>query len=270
MEVETGWELEGRAAVQQPFLALIGGEEFSDAFADVHAELLAMLGGGKRRAAFLPTCAADGGAEAVDYWCALAQEKLAPLGLSVETPRVVDSATANDADNARAVAEADWVYIGGGYPHVGMRVLAGSRVMDALTESMKRGSLISGASAGAMLMCARSFVMTPELQVEVSRVWEHGPPPDWNPPLPPPLDCFGWLPRIMCAPHFNRRLFPYKWIEPFLLPKGFTIVGIDEQTALVAQPDTGEWHVHGLGAVTIIGDDLKPARHDAGEKIALL
>jgi hypothetical protein len=87
-------------------LALIGGEEFSDDFEAVHAGLMAALGR-KPRVAFLPTAAAQDGTETVEYWCAQAREKLSALGAQVETPRVVDMASANEDFFANQIAEAD-------------------------------------------------------------------------------------------------------------------------------------------------------------------
>src|SRR5262245_35397814 len=111
--------------------ALIGGEEFAEGFEAVHAGLLAELGP-RRRVVYLPTATADDGAEAVDRWCSLAREKLSALGAVVQTPRIVDSASANDEGYVQMVAEADWVYLGGGYAHVAQRILLGTRVFEAL------------------------------------------------------------------------------------------------------------------------------------------
>ena len=124
-------------------LALIGGEEFADGFEDVHARLLDDVRGTPDlhrtvQVAYLPTCAADDGDEAIDYWCAIAREKLSAPGAEVLTPRVVDAASANNARYAQLVANADWIYLGGGYPHVAMRILPGTRVMDALQAALKR------------------------------------------------------------------------------------------------------------------------------------
>ena len=252
-------------------LALIGGEEFSDGFEDVHAGLLADLGG-RRRVVYLPTCAADDGGEAIDYWCTTARDRLSALGASVDTPRIVDAASANDVRHAQLIAEADWIYLGGGYPHVAMRILANTRSLDALSEAVARGALIAGASAGAMMMGARSWVITPELVAAIGRMWETGAPvPDLS--LPPPLDCLGMIPRSMCWPHFNR-VFSMKWLERGLLPTGFTLIGIDEQTALVSTDgvtdgQAARWEVRGRGSVTIIRSDLRAARHVAGDKLLL-
>jgi len=116
------------------------------------------------------------------------------------------------------------------------------------------------------LMGARSFVVTPELAAEVGRVWEDGAPADWDPPLPPALNSLGLVPRTMCAPHFNR-VFPSKWLEHGLLPEGYTLIGIDEQTALVNTH--GVWEVRGRGAITIIRADLTPWRYATGETVPL-
>lgn len=252
----------------QPHFALIGGEEFADGFEDVHAGLLADLDGGPRRVVFLPTCAADDGDEAIDYWCATAREKLSALGAVVEAVRVVDAASANDARHAQLVADADWIYFGGGYPHVAMRILPGTRVLDALNAARARGALLTGSSGGAMLMCARSFVITPEQAAAVGQYWQSGLPDDWDPPLPPPLDCLGWIPRSLCMPHFNRHLMPQTWLKRGWLPPGFSLVGIDEQTALVSR-DGQHWEVLGRGVVALIHDDPKPALYAAGETLIL-
>jgi len=250
-----------------PRLALIGGEEFSDGFEDVHASLLKDTGRIQPHVLFLPTCAADDGAEAIEYWCATAHEHFTALGASVETPRVIDQASADDPQSARLIAEADLIYFGGGYPHVAMRILPNTRVMAALLDAVQRGGLIAGSSGGAMLMGARSEVVTPELAEEIGRVWEHGAPPDWDPPLPEMIDCLGWVAHGFCAPHFNR-VFSWKWLEHGVLAEGEVMIGIDEQTALVSRT-ADQWEVRGHGAVTLIRDDLQPKRYAAGVSVTL-
>lgn len=251
----------------QPYLALIGGEEFAEGFETVHAGLLADAPG--KRVVFLPTCAADDGDEALEYWRKTAREKFSALGASVEAPRVVDTSSANDETHARLVADADLIYFGGGYPHVAMRILPNTRVLEAARAAMKRGAIIAGSSGGAMLMCAHSFIVTPEHAADLSLVWEKGSPPDWDPPMPPPVDGLNLIPRSSCAPHFDR-VFPAGWLKRGHLPKGVTLIGIDEQTALARTPKTnGQWEVRGRGGVTIIGSDMKRASYRAGERISL-
>lgn len=248
-------------------LALIGGEEFAAGFEDVHASLLKDTGRAQPRLVFLPTCAADDGDEAIEYWCNTAREKFTALGAIVETPRVIDRDSADDVHHAQLIAEADLIYFGGGYPHVAMRILPGTRVMAALHDAVQRGALIAGSSGGAMLMGARSEVVTPELAEEIGRVWENGAPPDWNPPLPEFIDCLGWVRHSFCAPHFNR-VFSWKWLEHGILADGEVMIGIDEQTALVSRADH-QWEVRGRGGVTLIQADHRPKRYAAGESVTL-
>lgn len=254
-------------------LALIGGEEFSPGFEAVHAALLAeaerLVPRRPARVVFLPTCAADDGDEAVDYWCTTARAQLSALGAEVETPRVVDGPSANDAHHAALVAEADWIYLGGGYPHVAMRLLPGSRVLEALRAALARGVLVSGASGGAMLMGGAAPIITPEIAAAIGQVWEApgGAPANWDPPQPKLIECLDLVPRTMCAPHYNR-VFAFKWLERGLLPSGFTLVGIDEQTALLSGADS-TWSVMGRGAVTLYDDRLRASRYDTGERLQL-
>ena len=250
-----------------PRLALIGGEEFADGFEDIHASLLKDTGRAQPRLVFLTTCAADDGDEAIEYWCTTAREQFTALGAIVETPRVIDRASADDVRYTQLIADADLIYFGGGYPHVAMRILPDTRVMAALQDALQRGVLIAGSSGGAMLMGARSEVITPELAAEIGRVWEAGPPPNWDPPLPVLIDCLGWVAHGFCAPHFNR-VFTWKWLEHGILADGEVMIGIDEQTALVAHDDH-QWEVRGRGGVTLIRNDLKPVRYHARESVRL-
>ncbi len=248
-------------------LALIGGEEFANGFEDVHASLLKDTGRAQPHLVFLPTCAADDGAEAIEYWCNTAREQFTALGAIVETPRVIDRASADDVHYAQMIANADLIYFGGGYPHVAMRILPDTRVMAALQDAVRRGVLIAGSSGGAMLMGAHSEVVTLELAAEIGRVWEHGAPPDWDPPLTEMIDCLGWVAQGFCSPHFNR-VFTWKWLEQGILSDGEVLIGIDEQTALVSRTDH-QWEVRGRGTVTLIRSDRRPTRYAAGESVAL-
>ena len=248
-------------------VALIGGEEFAPGFEDVHASLLQDTGRAQPHVIFLPTCAADDGTEAIDYWCAVAREQFTALGAIVETPRVVDRASADDVRYAQLIVEADLIYFGGGYPHVAMRILPGSRVMAALQDALQRGVLMAGSSGGAMLVGARSEVITPELAEEISRVWDAGAPPDWDPPFTEIIDCLGWVAHGFCAPHFNR-VFTWKWLEHGILADSDVLIGIDEQTALVSRADQ-RWVVRGRGGVTLIANDRQPRRIAAGESLTL-
>ena len=232
-------------------LVLIGGEEFADGFEDVHAAILSQVAGGRSRGVFLPTCATHDGIDTVKYWCQKAKEKLSPVSASVETPLIVDSQSANDPASVALLASADWIYLGGGYPQVGMSILAGTHSLEALRRAAARGVLIIGASAGAMMMCTRSVVITPGLMNGTS--------------APEPLDCLGFVRDSLCVPHFNAS-WAERWLEDELRPKDLTLIGIDEQTALVHT--RGAWEVLGHGRVGILEKDKTLAWHRAGQQVS--
>ena len=48
----------------------------------------------------------------------------------------MDTPSANDETHARLVADADLIYFGGGYPHVAMRILPNTRVLEAARAAM--------------------------------------------------------------------------------------------------------------------------------------
>jgi len=233
-------------------LALIGGEEFEDGFDAAHAALISPIAGGKSRGVFLPTCAAHDGLEVVKSWCRRAQQRLGPYSAKVDAPLVVDQASANDPAHAQLVAEADWVYLGGGFPHIGMGALDGTLVMHELRQAAARGALILGASAGAMMMCARSFVITPGFMSGAT-------PPE-------PLTCLGFVPGSMCLPHFNRS-YAQRWLSNDLRPSGVQLIGIDEYTALVHTDS--KWEVVGNGTVSLFAKDAHLMRYVAGQSVPM-
>jgi cyanophycinase-like exopeptidase len=237
-------------------IALIGGETTQKTFENVHIRLadLARSTPNSRedwplRVVYLVSCAAHDGDERVDYLRERAQKTLGSLGLEVFTPRIIDHQSANDPDNACVVAEADWIYFSGGHPNVGMNILKESRVFQAIMNAYQRGVLISGSSAGAMILCSHSIIITPELNAEVEKIIRRGEGlSDWH--ISPPLiqKCLGMVPRSMCWPHMNV-FFSAEWAQS-LLQDGHRFIGVDEQTAAVKSGD-GRWQVWGLGKVAV-------------------
>lgn len=255
-------------------IALIGGEEFSDGFEDVHRNLVDMLRSAKSikkrpmRVVYLPSNAAKDGLETVQFWCEQAQQRLGKLGLAVLTPLVIDSASANDSSNAAAVANADWVYLGGGFPHVGMGILSGSLVETALYRAHEAGALIAGASAGAMMLCEKSWVISPEMDKAISSAIVAGKDVETiDLPDLEFLDCLGLVKAAMCLPHLNQ-FFPHRWLRSGMLPVRMRLIGIDEQTALV-NLDGNTWEVLGEGRVVIVNTDFNLLELRTGERVQL-
>jgi len=254
-------------------LALFGGETSTPEFESVHLRLVdlarstrSLSYSHKIRVVYLTTCASQDGAERVDYLRERATQVLGSIGLEVLTPPVIDHQTANDAKYAKQVSEADWIYFSGGKPHVGMRILAGSRVLDAILAAWDRGVLLSGSSAGAMLLCSHSIVITPEMDTEVGKMIRKGEGiSTWKIPMPPLEKCLGLVPRSMCWPHMNV-IFSPEWVRSFL-PEGYRFIGVDEQTAAV-RDTKGKWQVWGEGSV-VVGTSEALQKYTAGDTLNL-
>jgi len=170
--------------------------------------------------------------------------------------------------NVRALLGADWIYLGGGYPHVGMRILAGTPALEAILDRYAHGALLAGASAGAMMVCAHSWVITPELRAEFERLARSGEAdPAAELAAPSFIDCLGLIPHALCFPHLN--LIPTAlWLQSPLSSSGLWMIGVDEQTALTNTG--GHWETLGRGSVTLVSPAAQTWRYAAGQTVPTL
>ncbi len=214
-------------------VALVGAGEFTPAMVEIDRGLLEATGRRRPRVAVLPTASAPDGEETFRRWAAQGVEHFSALGAEVEAVLVRDRGEADDAEHAQAVGEADLVYFSGGKPDYLLEVLEGSLVWAAALDAHARGAVLAGCSAGAMVLAARQ----PRLRRRV---------------LPFPL---GWqtglgiVPGAAVLPHYDR--FPEALAAFVVLqaPRGTTILGIDEETALVGRDRS--WQVQGQARVTV-------------------
>ena len=245
-------------------IALIGGEEFADGFEAVHADLLATAGGSNSRGVYLVTAAAEDGINIVNYWRDLSTKRLSAGGAAVSAPLVIDSASANDSANVRLIDDADWLYLGGGKPHVALGILHNSAVLAAIMRAVHMGKLVMGASAGAMLMCAQSVVLTDAALAAFQHALKH--PVAGEVPTLPPITCLGLLPTCICAPHFERSYA--RQMEVGFRRMGLTILGIDEQTCMHSV-DGQTWLVRGRQRIVVIPSGQPPQTYYAGQTFSL-
>ncbi|NPV76408.1 MAG: type 1 glutamine amidotransferase-like domain-containing protein [Anaerolineae bacterium] len=208
-------------------LALVGSGEYLPDMEAVDRRLLGRLAQ-PARVICLPTAAGTEGDERIQYWSNLGIAHFTRLGVSsVEALRVIDHASANDANLANRILESNFVYLSGGKPDYLCECLEGSAVWEALCSVLEKGGVLAGCSAGAMIFGSR----VPRLKFP----WRTRP-------------AFNFLPNTFIIPHFNE--FPPRLLFLFKMLAGRRLViGIDGFTALVCSQG-GVW-VDGKGGVTL-------------------
>jgi cyanophycinase len=214
-------------------LVLVGGSEWSDPCRELDSELLASSGADE--VLVLPTAKAYEqpdrvGARAVEYFESLdARARVIP---------VLHRREAEDAELAAEIRAARFVYLADGSPLHLRSVLKGSALFDALLGAWHGGAVVAASGAGATVLCD------------------------------PMVDPRGGAYTVGLGMVRNLAVFPYHGTAAEhlrarsidLLPRAATLVGIDEQTALVLAPD-GTWTVRGAGSVSV---------YEAGASMAYL
>jgi cyanophycinase len=206
-------------------LALIGGSEWTDGCsydqglweASGHGEVLV-----------LPTAAAyEHPARSVD----VATAWFASFGAKARGLMVLGRGDAEDDDNARAVREARFVYLGGGSPLHLRSVLKDSKVWSALVGAWHDGAVVAGSSAGAMVLGdpmvdPRGGALTLGL---------------------------GLVSGLAVLPHSDTWSAEKSQRTVSLATGHLRIAAIDERTALIREP-AGAWRHAGAGTVSVYVD----------------
>lgn len=222
-------------------LALVGSGEYLPQMADVEAGLLA---GRPPRYVQLATAAVPDGPDVVERWHKLGTAQAERLGVEPVIMPVTDRSDANDAAVAALVAGAGLVYLSGGDPSYLADTLRETKVWAAILAAWRQGAALAGCSAGAMAMAS----------------WV----PRIRDPLAEGVAGLALLPHLRVIPHFD--LFSARFpdiAERFLAPgteargpgsepaAGVTLLGVDEDTALVGGPY--DWTVKGRQSVWRLG-----------------
>ena len=226
-------------------VALVGSGEFLPVMEPVDTLLLE---GRRSRVVFLPTAAAPEGADRIDYWVQLGLDHYERMGAEVEPLLVLDKEDAHDPDLAARVAGAGLVYLSGGNPAYLTDTLRDSAVWRAIHTAWLAGTALAGCSAGAI---ALSAVVRDRFALEA--------------PVRPALRV---VENLAVLPHFDRfsRFAPHI-ADPRSrqLPDAVTLVGVDEDTAIVGYGD--DWTVMGRQKAWILRDEREGFA--AGEKLTL-
>jgi cyanophycinase len=219
-------------------IVLVGGNEFRPDCEPLDRAILAKIGP-RPRVVILPTAAAR---ENPDLAAENGVRHFQRLGAISGAAMVIDRASAAENRWAVSIEAADMVYLAGGDPVLLLETLSRSAAWEAAWRAWKKGGILAGSSAGAMILGGRMWVP--------GRGWREG---------------LGLLPQIAVLPHHARLSATWKAEELVAsLPPGITLAGIDEATALMGPP----WEVSGPGRVVVYGPQ-GPRSYGHGQRVEL-
>jgi cyanophycinase len=225
-------------------LVLQGGAEFGGQMKASDLRALELAGGLQATVSIIPAAAAPdnnhlrAGGNGRDWFRGLG-------ALDVSVAMVIDGQSANDDGMVRRLRRSALIYLLGGFPAYLARVLSGSRCWRAVREGLEQGLVLAGSSAGAMVLCDHLF----------------------DPYEGKIVAGLGLLTGCCLLPH--HRTFGRRWAARLQkdLPRS-TLIGIDEQTAMIDDGPDGRWTVYGPGRITLYFSG-QIARYRSGERFTL-
>jgi cyanophycinase len=225
-------------------LVLQGGGEFSGQMKVSDLRALELAGGDQAAVCIIPAAAAPDnnhlrvGRNGCRWFRGLG-------ATDVSLALAIDRESASDDRIASQLRRAGLIYLPGGFPAYLAQVLKGSRCWQAIREGLDLGLVLAGSSAGAMALCDHLF-------------------DPYEDRIAPGL---GRLAGYCILPHHN--VFGHRWVPKLQkdLPLA-TLVGIDEQTAMIDDGPDGQWTVYGPGRVTLYLNGRK-SQYSSGERFTL-
>lgn len=214
-------------------IALVGSGEYLPVMQPLETKLIS---GRNPKYVQIPIASAPEGETSLKHWVSLGKEQADRIG--VESLSVI-AHNREDADNpeiAQQVRGAGLIYLSGGNPTFLANTLRGTLLWHEIKQAWENGAALAGCSAGAMVLTEQFTVPTLKF---------------------PTVQGVGLLPHLKVIPHFDRFFakmpdFVSKFIKS---PKGVTLLGIDEETAVVGGPL--EWEVYGRQSAWLFVDGVK-------------
>ncbi len=213
-------------------VALVGSGEYTRAMFEVERDLIA---GRAPRYVQIPTAAAQEGEKRISYWVDLGVKQAQRIGVTAVPLVVTNREQAQDPAVAAQVEGAGLIYLSGGSPSYLADTLRDTALWHAILSAWEAGAALAGCSAGAMAFADR----VPDL-FRRSGGERKG---------------LGLLPHLQVLPHFDAMLgrVPDLLTRPFLHPPaGVSLVGVDENTALVGGPE--DFTVRGVASAWLLGE----------------
>jgi cyanophycinase len=217
-------------------IALVGSGEWLPVMLSVEKELL-----NNQNPVYvqLSTAAGQESQARLKQWKNLAQTQAELLNAESRWLPVFDHQSANNPEYAERIKGAGLIYLSGGDPTYLAETLRESLVWNSIVNEWENGASLAGCSAGAMALTT----WVPRMRIRIGKNNED-------------VKGLGLLPNIRVIPHFDRML---GWIPDIITkylintPKGVTLVGIDENTALVG--GINSWTVKGEQSVWVLTHD---------------
>lgn len=197
----------------------------------------------------LPTAAGQESADRLTHWRDLGAAQAARLGVESRTLPIHSREDAFNPEFVKAIKGAGLIYFSGGDPHYLASSLEDTPVWEAIVQEWNSGSSLMGCSAGAMVM--GSEIMS----IRKSHVTRG----------------LCLLPTIQTIPHYDRFLgwLPDRIAAAIMrVEEGVTLLGIDENTALVRNREDMPWRVWGEGRVHLL-NRKEPRSYEAGAEFNL-
>jgi cyanophycinase len=247
-------------------IALVGSGEFLPVMRETDRHLIDQIGGlDAARVAVLPTAS---GLEPgmPEVWAQKGLDHFQSLGVPVRAVMIVEREDASSPEWVEALRDATFYYFSGGNPQYVIETLRGTVAWEVILSRHLAGAALAGCSAGAMMLGGAT--------IHLRRVMA-GAPIEW-------IRALEVVPGIGTIPHFDR---VNRFIQPELLlqalaaaPAGLTVIGVDEDTALVRLEPPGaaesashaRWRVLGRQSVTVFdAADGEATVYPAGTEVPL-
>lgn len=217
--------------------AFLGSGEFEPWTEPIDRALLSDAGpSGSGTVLVLPTASAHEGDGVFERWAAQGLAHYRALGVSVEVGDLRERPDASRADLLAALERASVVYFSGGNPARLAATLAGTPFWSRLVARLDEGLAYAGCSAG--VACLGVLAPDSERDPSDARIWQPG------------LRLF---PTTLFGPHWDALDTYADGLTALIVasvPPGATLVGIDEETAMVGDGTT--WRIEGRGGVHVL------------------
>jgi cyanophycinase len=242
-------------------IALVGSGEYLPQMEDVDRQLLEHAGGPSARVVVLPTAAGLEAPDSPRRWADAGVRYFTRLGAQVQAANILVREDALDQRWLPLLREADFIYFSGGSPSHLIETFVDSPAWDVIRARHEAGAVLAGCSAGAMAF--GGYTLQPR------RLWSTTPRAgDGDVPTVTWYPALGLVPNVVVLPHFDRwvaRMTPHTLRHlAASLPQGLTLIGVDEDTALVRFGASSGWRVMGRRSVSIIEADRGRVPHAAG------